>query len=132
MTMISFSFPAQIYIANRPTDFRKCFDGLCGEIQSYLHSDPLNGALFVFYNKRRDRLKMLVWDNDGFWMFYKRLEQGTFEIPVASNEECSIVVSAEQLHLLLSGIELSSVRKRKRFGFQPKCQSEQVSHLRCV
>ena len=124
--MISFSFPTEIYIANRPTDFRKCFDGLCGEIQSYMRSDPLNGALFVFYNKRRDRLKMLVWDNDGFWIFYKRLEQGTFEIPLGESEQSGIIVSAEQLQLMLCGIELSSVRKRKRFHFQSKCQAKKV------
>jgi transposase len=114
--MISFSFPPEIYIANRPTDFRKCFDGLCGEIQSYLKANPLNGALFVFYNKRRDRLKMLVWDNDGYWMFYKRLEQGTFEIPRGSDSnDSSIIVTSEQLQLMLYGIELSSIRKRKRY-----------------
>jgi len=91
-----------------------------------MHSDPLNGALFVFYNKRRDRLKMIVWDNDGFWMFYKRLEQGTFEIPVADTEQSRIDISAEQLHLMLCGIELSSVRKRKRFDFQLMRQANQV------
>ncbi len=122
--MISFSFPAEIYFANRPTDFRKCFDGLCGEIQSYLQSDPLSGALFVFYNRRRDRLKMIVWDNDGFWMFYKRLEQGTFEIPVCGDEKARLDISAEQLQLMLYGIELSSVRKRKRFKFQTNLQSK--------
>ena len=129
--MISFSFPAEIYIANRPTDFRKCFDGLCGEIQSYLQADPLSGALFVFYNKRRDRLKMIVWDNDGFWMFYKRLEQGTFEIPCGNSDISRISINAEQLHLMLCGIELSSVRKRKRFEFQQMCQTKQVPEICC-
>jgi|BioPla2DNA2_1021312.scaffolds.fasta_scaffold58378_2 transposase len=121
--MISFSFPAEIYIANKPTDFRKCFDGLCGEIQSYLQSDPLSGALFVFYNKRRDRLKMIIWDNDGFWMFYKRLEQGTFEIPGGNSDKSRTDISAEQLQLMLCGIELSSIRKRKRFELQQKHQA---------
>ena len=130
--MISFSFPAEIYIANRPTDFRKCFDGLCGEIQSYLQSDPLSGALFVFYNKRRDRLKMIVWDNDGFWMFYKRLEQGTFEIPSGNSDISRIAINAEQLHLMLCGIELSSVRKRKRFEFQQMCQAIKVPEMCCA
>lgn len=124
--MISFSFPSEIYIANRPTDFRKCFDGLCGEIRSYMQMNPLGGALFVFYNKRRDRLKMIVWDNDGFWIFYKRLEQGTFEILPASRDETSITVSPEQLQLLLCGIELSSIKKRKRFNFGSKYQAKLV------
>lgn len=130
--MISFSFPAEIYIANRPTDFRKCFDGLCGEIKSYLKTDPLSGALFVFYNKRRDRLKMIVWDNDGFWMFYKRLEKGTFEIPAGSSDISRISINAEQLHLMLCGIELSSVRKRQRFEFQSKCQAKQMPEMCCI
>jgi transposase len=130
--MISFSFPTEIYIANRPTDFRKCFDGLCGEIQSYLQSDPLSGALFVFYNKRRDRLKMIVWDNDGFWMFYKRLEKGTFEIPAGNNDISCIGISAEQLHLMLCGIELSSVRKRRRFEFQQNHKANQMPQICCT
>ncbi len=121
--MISFSFPSEIYIANNPTDFRKCFDGLCGEVQSQIHCDPLNGSLFVFYNKRRDRLKMLVWDNDGFWLFYKRLEQGTFEIPRSSSDTC-VAITAEQLHLVLCGIELTSVKKRKRFAQSLQCQAK--------
>jgi transposase len=126
--MISFSFPSEIYIANKPTDFRKCFDGLCGEVQSLIHRDPFNGSLFVFYNKRRDRLKLLVWDKDGFWLFYKRLEQGTFEIPVSCSENSSVAITAEQLHLVLCGIELASVKKRKRFGLQSQCQAKSVPH----
>lgn len=120
--MITFAFPKEIYIANHFTDFRKCFDGLCGEVISSMNSDPLSGALYVFYNKRKDRLKMIVWDNDGFWLFYKRLEQGTFEIPgLTSNQSC-IVLSAEQLQLMLCGIELGSVRKRKRYMHTLKSQ----------
>ena len=122
--MISFSFPSEIYIANRPTDFRKCFDGLCGEAQSQLHVNPLGGALFVFYNKRRDRLKMLVWDTDGFWLLYKRLEEGTFEIPSARTDCSVLTVTPEQLQLILYGIELSSVRKRKRFERPFQCQEK--------
>jgi transposase len=124
--MIAFSFPQEIYIANHPIDFRKCFDGLCGEVISGMSSDPLSGALFVFYNKRRDRLKMLVWDNDGFWLFYKRLEQGTFEVPVFSSEQSRVELSAEQLHLILCGIELASVKKRKRFDRASNRQANSV------
>lgn len=114
--MITFSFPQEIYIANQPTDFRKCFDGLCGEVISRMNGNPLCGALFVFYNKRKDRLKMIVWDRDGYWLFYKRLELGTFEIPAFTNQQQCIALSSEQLHLILSGIELASVSKRKRYN----------------
>lgn len=113
--MITFSFPKEIFIANNHTDFRKCFDGLCGEVISSMNSDPLSGALFVFYNKRRDRLKMIVWDNDGFWLFYKRLEEGTFEVPILTSDQRCVMLSPEQLQLMLCGIELGSIRKRKRY-----------------
>lgn len=109
------SFPQSIYLSSRPVDFRKCFDGLCGEINDYLGSDPLSGSLFVFYNKGRNRVKMLLWESDGFWLFYKRLEQGTFEIPPVMPDTRSVSLSGEQLQLILSGIELSSVRHRKRY-----------------
>jgi transposase len=88
---------------------------LCGEINDYIGTDPLSGSLFVFYNKRRNRIKMLLWDVDGFWLLYKRLEQGTFEIPQITPGACSVSLSGEQLQLILSGIELSSVRHRKRY-----------------
>jgi transposase len=109
------SLPQSIYLSSRPVDFRKCFEGLSGEIRDFLGTDPLSGSLFVFYNKGRDRLKMLLWDNDGFWLFYKRLEQGTFEIPAVTQGMRSVVLSAQQLQLILSGIELKSVRHRKRY-----------------
>lgn len=70
-----------IYISSRPLDFRKSFDGLCGEVRDFLQKNPLDHSLFIFYNRRRDGLKMLLWDNDGYIIWYKRLEKGTFEIP---------------------------------------------------
>jgi transposase len=108
-------FAQSIYLCSRHVDFRKCFDGLCGEIRDYMGANPLDRSLFVFYNRRRDRLKMLVWDEDGFWLLYKRLEQGTFEIPPVSPQQHSVALSAQQLQLILSGIELKSVRHRKRY-----------------
>jgi transposase len=104
-----------IFLCSRHVDFRKCFDGLCGEVREYMGANPLDRSLFVFYNRRRDRLKLLLWDDDGFWLFYKRLEQGTFEVPRSSTDEHSISLSAQQLQLILSGIELRSVRHRKRY-----------------
>jgi transposase len=124
--MITFSFPSEIYLAIKPTDFRKCFDGLCGEVHSQFQNNPLTGALFVFYNKRKDRLKMLVWDTDGFWLLYKRLEQGTFEIPKASSDNTTVTLTHQQLQLILYGIELSSIRKRKRFDRPFYCQAKSV------
>lgn len=113
--MIAIGFPSEILLSARHVDFRKSFDGLCGEVLNHLEVDPLNGAAFVFYNRRRDRLKILLWDGDGFWLFYKRLEEGTFEIPSINAQSRSVVLSREHLELILSGIDLNSVRRRKRY-----------------
>jgi transposase len=112
--MIIERIPQTIYLCARAVDFRKCFDGLCGEVRDYLGCDPLSDAMFVFYNRRRDRLKMLLWDRDGFWLFYKRLESGTFQIP-SPLDGASYRLNDEQLHLMLSGIDLNSIRRRKRY-----------------
>lgn len=79
--MFGLTAPAAVYLSTRPTDMRKAMDGLCGEVSDYLGDEPTDGSLFVFYNRRRDKLKMLYWDRDGYWVFYKRLEAGTFELP---------------------------------------------------
>ncbi len=104
-----------IYICDRPVDFRKSFNGLCGEVTNYLEQNPLNGHLFVFYNKNKDKIKLLFWDNDGYWIFYKCLEKGTFEMPKQMDSKNSIELSHQELMLILSGIELSSIRQRKRY-----------------
>jgi transposase len=113
--MLAFSNTSAIYLSVRPLDFRKQFDGICGEIQDYLGQDPQNGSLFVFYNRRRDRMKLLWWQADGFWLFYKRLEAGTFQVPQVGVNDKSCVLAAEQLQLILSGIDLTSVKRRKRY-----------------
>ena len=103
--MLAFSNSSAIYLSIRPVDFRKQFDGLCGEVQDFLGKDPQDGNLFVFYNKRRDRLKMLWWQPDGFWLFYKRLEAGTFQVPHVRPEDKSCLLAPEHLQLILSGID---------------------------
>jgi len=77
---------------------------------------PQDGSLFVFYNKRRDRMKLLWWQTDGFWLFYKRLEAGTFQVPQNHENARSIHLTADQLHLIISGIDLASVKRRKRYN----------------
>ncbi len=108
--MITFS-PAQRYFLYRePADMRKSFDGLCGLVTSGLKRNPLSGEVFVFINRRRTHIKLLVWDRSGFVLYYKRLEQGTFEIPATG------VLSWQQLVLMLEGISLKSARYRKRYS----------------
>lgn len=116
--MLSFPASLRIFLCRRPTDMRKGFDGLMGLVQEVLQQDPLSGHLFVFVNRRRDRLKMLYWDRDGLAIWYKRLEAGTFQaFPTDSLEDDSLGVelSSSDLSLLLDGIDLTTVRRRKRY-----------------
>ena len=105
----------RFFLYRRPTDMRKSFDGLSGVIASILQQNPLSGAVYVFINKRRDRIKLLLWDGDGFWIFYKRLERGTFQIPPDSSESASCELVYDQLLLILQGIDLASVKRRLRY-----------------
>jgi len=104
-----------LYVCRGPTDLRKGPDGLAGIVRGALGGDPLDGSLFLFFNRRRDRLKILHFDGTGYWVYYKRLEAGTFEeIP---SEGPSIQIDATQLAMLLSGVSLqASQRRRKRYG----------------
>ena len=91
---------------------RKSFDGLCGLVRNELDMDPASGCVFIFFNKPRTHVKILFWERDGFALFYKRLERGTFEVPVSNNEN---EISSQTLSLILDGIILSSVKKKKRY-----------------
>lgn len=116
--MIQIDRNSQILFSAAHVDFRKSFDGLCGVIRNELDTDPLNGTLFVFYNRRRDRIKILVWDSDGFWLHYKRLEQGTFEVPQVLPGEDHVTMGKVELEMLLNGVKLNSIQWRKRYKMQ--------------
>jgi len=94
---------------------RKGFDGLCGVIRGSMGSDPTDGSVYIFINRRRDRMKLLVWESGGFVLYYKRLERGTFEFPSMIGKGGKIHLSWEMLVLMLSGISIRGVRKRKRY-----------------
>jgi len=111
--MLSLPTKVRVFFCNRPTDMRKSFDGLHGLVLEVLKQDPLSGDLFVFLNRRRDRVKILVWEGDGLAIWYKRLEAGTFAAP--EGEGHSITFSATQLALLLGGVDLTTTRPRKRY-----------------
>jgi transposase len=106
----------RIYVHTRPTDMRKSFDGLCGLVRSVFQADPLDGSLFLFINRRRDRIKMLWWDRDGLVLFYKRLEAGTFEMLQADDDAATLEIDATQLAMLLGGVTLDSARRRRRYA----------------
>jgi transposase len=110
----------RILLYRQPTDMRKSFDGLSVVISALMSLNPLSGDIYVFINRRRDRMKLLVWDRGGFWIFYKRLESGTFELPTDSFEHDTIELPYENLMMLIEGIDLDSVRRRKRYTLPKK------------
>ena len=112
--MLSLPLPGRIFVCTLPTDMRKSFDSLAGLVQTQLGQDPLAGDLFVFRSKRGDRLKLLYWDQDGLAIWYKRLEEGTFQFPAAA-DQAGVEIGATELALILGGIDLASVRRRKRY-----------------
>ena len=114
--MIAFSPGHRYWLYREPTDMRKRgdvlspFDGLSGLVTSELERDPLSGEVFVFVNRRRTHVKLLVWDRTGFVLYYKRLEQGTFELPSPGER-----LTWSQLILMLEGISVRAVHYRKRY-----------------
>jgi transposase len=113
--MLNLALPVDIYWSTTPADMRKSFDGLFALAVNHLGRDPLAGGLFVFVNRRRDRMKLLYWDADGLAVWAKRLEAGTFQMPEVDARSPSVTLTATELMLLLRGIDLGSVRQRKRY-----------------
>jgi transposase len=129
--VLSISRTTRVFLATEPTDMRKGFDGLFALVENVIREDPFSGHLFVFRNRRRDRLKVLWWDADGLAIFYKRLERGNYQFPTDSvvsksgttssgttksgttSSRCEI--RSDELSLLLAGIDLGSVKRRRRY-----------------
>jgi transposase len=110
--MLSIPASTTIYWHTEPTDMRKGIDGLSGIVRGQFDGDPLDGSLYLFVNRRRDRMKILHWDGGGFWIYYRVLEQGTFEIRASDDQR--LVIDATQLAMLLGGVSLES-KRRKRY-----------------
>lgn len=115
--MIAFQSQIRVFVYRLPTDMRKSFHGLIALTESALKQDPLSGSLFVFVNRRRDRIKILYWGQTGFCIWYQHLQQGTYQLPdVGSSEQHpTLEVTRSQLSLILDGIDLTSVHQRRRF-----------------
>jgi transposase len=114
--MISLPHLVRVFLHTPATDLRKGFDALSGLVTSAFGQDPTSGHLFLFVNRRRDRLKILYWDRgDGLAIWYKRLERGSFQVPTVAPNAVSIEMSQTQLALMLTGIDLRSARQRKRY-----------------
>jgi transposase len=106
----------RVYLCTTPTDMRKGFDTLAALVRAQLKHDPLSGSLFLFVGRGKDRIKLLYWDTDGFAIWYKRLEEGTFRLPSPKQAGASVELKASELAMLLAGIDLTSVKRRKRFA----------------
>jgi transposase len=115
--MLSFASGMKIFVYTRATDMRKGFNGLSGIVRSEFQADPADGSLFLFINRRRDRMKLLHFDGGGYWLYYRLLEAGTFEELKANDGSCRLQIDATQLSMLLAGVSLlRSDRRRKRFS----------------
>lgn len=113
--MLSLPPTVRIWLSAQPVDLRKSFDGLAALVQEGLRGDPLSGSIFVFRNKSGDRIKLLLWEEDGYAIWYKRLEAGCFRFPASQNNEPRIEIRAADLVMLLAGVDLSSVKRGKRY-----------------
>lgn len=103
------------YLYRGVTDMRKGFDGLSGLVRSSMSSDPTDGSVYLFINRRRDKLKVLVWSQGGFVLYYKRLEQGTYEMPGSISDGVKMQMSWETLVLMIKGIRLEKIIRKKRY-----------------
>ena len=113
--MIGLPASVRVYLCTVPCDMRRSFDGLHGLVTSVMELDALAGHLFVFSNRQKDRVKIFYWDRDGFAIWSKRLEAGTYAMPFGKREERRAEITAQELSALLSGIDLSQAKRRKRY-----------------
>jgi transposase len=111
--MLTISSKVRIYLYANPTDMRKSFNGLRGLIRQSLIGDPLSGDVFLFINKRRNRIKLLIWDLDGYWIHYKQLERGTFTF--SNSGDSAPEITRDELYMILAGIDIKQTKKRVRF-----------------
>jgi transposase len=113
--MNPFSSSQRFFLYRGATDMRRSFSGLSGIVTNELQKPLTTGDVFIFINKPRNSIKLLVWDRNGFVIYYKRLEEGTFELPVSAADVKSITIKWEELVMMLEGISLKSVKMRKRY-----------------
>jgi transposase len=106
----------RIYLCLTACDMRKSFDSLAALVRSQMELDPLGGHLYVFWSRRKDRVKILYWDRDGYAIWAKRLEEGTYALPFREPSEVRWEITAQELGALLSGIDLNQAKRRKRYA----------------
>jgi transposase len=112
--MLHLSAHCTYYFCTLPVDMRKGFDSLSGLVQQQLQLDALSGSIFIFLNKKRSQAKLLLWEGDGFSLYYKRLEKGGYDMPAVTNgNHCP--VTAQQLQFILQGVQLKNIKMKKRY-----------------
>jgi len=117
--MISLASGSRIFVYTEPTDMRKSFNGLSGLVKQHFEIDLFSGHLFVFFNRRRDFVKILMWDKDGLALWSKRLESGTFE-NFMRQVDGNVEIDSAELMMMLRGIEIAGTRRRKRYSIESK------------
>jgi transposase len=115
--MLTVSSAYRYHLYRGVADMRKSFDGLSGIVRNELQKDPLRGEIFIFINKRGNQVKLLLWEGDGFSLYHKRLEKGTYELPSWNEHTSCVELDSDELMFILKGISLKSVQRRKRFSF---------------
>ena len=113
--MFTLSSENRFHLFSKPTDMRKSFDGLSGLVQNTLGRNPSGGDVFIFINKRRDKIKLLHWQGASFILYYKRLEKGTFELPRYDAAAGSISLDYAKLVMIIDGLSIENIQKRKRY-----------------
>lgn len=113
--MLHIESSCQYYLYSGDTDMRKGFDSLCGIVSSQMQLDALSGAIYIFINKRRNQVKLLLWEGDGLSLYYKRLESGTYERPLMEDGKPGYMIAPQQLLFILQGVALQKIQYRKRY-----------------
>ena len=129
--MLSLPSSIRIFLARKPVDFRKAHDGLLAIVRDEFGDDPFDGSVFVFLNRNRDRVKVLQWDRDGFWLHYKRLEKGTFRLRLEAGDRRT-EITRPQLVMLLEGIDLERSRIREAFDKPRRFNSRECGGTRTL
>lgn len=113
--MLTLPPSVRVFVSLLPTDMRRSFDSLAALVREVIGQDPVSGHLFVFLNRPRNRAKILLWDRTGYWLFYKRLEEGVFKLP-HGHDASSVEMTSAELALILEGIDLSRAHRHRRFS----------------
>jgi transposase len=118
--MLAVNATTRVYLFMRDVDMRRSYDGLMAIVQAEFARDIRLGDYFMFVNKRRDRIKIMWWDRDGLAIFMKRLEAGTVQKPIVTSDSKSLVIDQAQLAMLLTGLDVSNIKRRKRYTVAPE------------